>query len=67
MYVPIELFQILFVLAVTVAPVVVMTRLVAGHEDYGFNLIARYDASLPWPKGVQEEEPQPWRFGAATS
>jgi hypothetical protein len=65
--IPVELFQIAFVLAVTVVPVIVMTRLIAGHEDFGFDPIARSDAVHPWPKGVQEEEPQPWRFGTATS
>ena len=63
MNVPIELFQIAFVLAVVVVPTLVMTRLVAGHEDYGFGIFAA-DHTLRWPHGVQEEEPQPWRFGS---
>ncbi len=55
------LFQMASVLAVTVAPFVILARLVAGREDFGFDSIMRYDATLPWPTGVQEEEPQAWR------
>ncbi len=65
MNVPTEVFQVAFVLAVTVIPVIVMIRLVAGHEDFGFDALVRHDATLPWPKGVQEEEPQPWKVGSA--
>ncbi|MBI3748633.1 MAG: hypothetical protein HY262_07295 [Chloroflexi bacterium] len=65
MNVPIELFQVVFVLAVTVLPIVVAVRLMAGHEDLGFGPFVRSDATLPWPRGVQEEEPRPWRLGAA--
>ena len=65
MNVPTELFQVAFVLAVTVLPIVVMVRLMAGHDDIGFDPLVRHDATLPWPKGVQEEEPRPWRLRAA--
>ena len=65
MNVPTELFQMAFVLAVTVIPFVILVRLVAGREDFGFDSIMRYDATLPWPRGVQEEEPQPWNLGPA--
>ena len=59
------IFQMAFVLAVTVVPFVIAVRIVAGREDFGFDSIMRYDATLPWPKGVQEEEPQPWNLGPA--
>ena len=62
MNVPTELFQIVFPLVVTIIPIVVTIRLVAGRGDSGFDGLVRYQATLPWPKGVQEEEPQPWRW-----
>ena len=65
MNVPIELFQIAFVLLVTVLPMIVLVRLAAGDGDFGFDALIRADTTLPWPKGVQEEEPKPWRFGPA--
>ena len=64
MNVPAELFQIIFVAAVAVLPAICV-RLLAGREDFGFDAIIRFDATTPWPKGVQEEEPLPWNFGAA--
>jgi hypothetical protein len=64
--VPIELFQVAFVAAVFV-PFIALVRLLAGRDDLGFADLVRFDASLPWPKGVQEEEPQPWKFGPAAS
>jgi hypothetical protein len=63
--VPTELFQLVFVLVVTVLPIIVLVRLAAGDGDLGFDALIRADTTLPWPKGVQEEEPKPWRFGAA--
>lgn len=65
MTVPVELLQVAFVVAVTVAPVIVMIRLLAGHGDLGFDAIIRFDSTLPWPRGVQEEEPPRWRLGSA--
>ena len=68
MNVPIELFQFAFVMVVTVIPVIVSIRLLAGQEDFGFGAaFVRLDTTLPWPKGVQEEDPLPWRFGSAAA
>lgn len=64
MNVPTELIQVL-VLVATAIPVIATIRLIAGGADAGLNGILTFDASLPWPKGVQEEEPQPWRFDSA--
>ena len=60
----ITLAQIALVLIATVTPIVLLVRLVAGQDDYGFHSIVLPDSVLTWPKGVQEEEPQPWNFGA---
>jgi hypothetical protein len=61
------LAQIALVLVATVTPFVLLVRLVAGQDDYGFHAILLPDAVLTWPRGVQEEEPQPWKFGAASA
>jgi hypothetical protein len=55
--------EMVLVLGATVAPIVVAIRLLAGWTD-PFDGAARV-APATWPKGVQEEEPRPWRFGAA--
>jgi hypothetical protein len=59
------LLQILLVLTATVVPIVVVIRLINGQDT---DLVAgMFDvpSRLPWPLGVQEEEPLPWKFGPA--
>ena len=53
--------QIVVVVAATVLPVVATIRFVAGH-DHGQPVVR----PATWPRGVQEEEPQPWRLGTAS-
>jgi hypothetical protein len=57
--------EMAFVLCATVAPIVIAVRLLAGRI-VDFEGLVQY-APLAWPQGVQEEEPQPWKFGAATA
>jgi hypothetical protein len=59
------IFQMTLVFAAVITPIVVLIRLIAGQDDYGFEAILLPDVVLSWPKGVQEEEPQPWRIGPA--
>jgi hypothetical protein len=47
--------QVIIALAALVAPVVFLARFIARGEDSPLDAIA-------WPRGVQEEDPQPWRF-----
>jgi hypothetical protein len=56
------LIEILACTALVVAPVVVLTRLVAGDDGPGLPAIPGSPLEAPWPRGVQEEEPLPWRL-----
>jgi hypothetical protein len=56
------LIEILAYTALVVAPVVVLTRLVAGDDGPGLPAILGSPPEAPWPRGVQEEEPLPWRL-----
>jgi hypothetical protein len=45
-------------------PPILLHRL-ASHSDWpGLEAIFRVPLDAPWPRGVQEEEPGPWRFEA---
>ena len=55
--------EMALVFAATVTPIVVAIRLLAGWTD-DVDSIVRV-TPMGWPKGVQEEEPKPWRLGAA--
>ncbi len=57
-----SLVQIVLVLAATVLPVAGSIWLLAGDDDH---LASTTPGQLPWPRGIQEEEPQPWRFRPA--
>jgi hypothetical protein len=43
-------------------PPIVVTRLIAGRADGSLAVLLAMHADLPWPRGVQEEEPPAWRF-----
>ena len=44
-----------------VASLIVVRRL-AGDQPIDFAVLFGNAADMPWPRGVQEEEPRPWRF-----
>ena len=52
-----SLVPMLVVIGLTAAPMVVLIRVLAGAEAS-----PPVGARAPWPQGVQEEEPRPWRF-----
>jgi hypothetical protein len=58
------LLQSVVVVAVTASPIVILVRLIAGWN--GDPLAEGFGpAGVPsWPRGVQEEEPRAWNFGA---
>lgn len=60
----IALAQMALVLAATAGPIAVAIRLLTGWTDDVDGLLLM--VPMAWPRGVQEEEPQRWRFGAAT-
>ena len=48
--------------ALVVAPVVLLTRLLAGNDGPSLPDILGAPRDPAWPRGVQEEEPLPWRW-----
>jgi hypothetical protein len=44
-----------------VASLIVVRRL-AGDQPVNLAVLFGNAAQLPWPRGMQEEEPRPWRF-----
>jgi hypothetical protein len=61
----VTLLQILFVVAATTAPIVVIVRFIAGHDTDGSTGIFPPATGLAWPQGVQEEDPQPWKVASS--
>jgi hypothetical protein len=57
--------EMVLVLAATVTPIVIAVRLLAGWTDDFDSLIRA--TPMGWPRGVQEEEPRPWRLGPAAA
>ena len=55
------LAQIIAVLTVVVVPVVFIARFLDGRDQDPFSDPAA-PTRLPWPRGVQEEDPRPWQF-----
>jgi hypothetical protein len=55
------LFDMAVPVAALIAAIVIVRRL---SGDQPVNLVALFGdpLPLPWPRGVQEEDPQPWRF-----
>ena len=62
----VPLFQIVIVIAAVVTPALLFVRYVRGDESMSmaslFYVASRDEA---WPRGVQEEEPVHFAFGAA--
>jgi hypothetical protein len=57
--------EMALVFAATVTPIVVTLRVLAGWADDVDGVVR--STPMGWPRGVQEEEPQPWRLGAAAA
>ena len=55
------LMQIAGSIALVVAPAVLLTRFLAGSEGPSLSDMLAIPVDPPWPRGVQEEEPVPWR------
>ena len=55
------LAQIIAVLTVVVLPLVLIARFLDGRDPDLMSDPA-VPTRMPWPSGVQEEEPRPWRF-----
>jgi hypothetical protein len=54
-------FDVIFLVAAVAALILGIRRLAGGEPiDLGA-LFTSPAATLPWPRGVQEEEPRPWR------
>lgn len=52
------------ILATAIAGPFVFVRSLARSEPLDLFRMFAMPAELPWPRGVQEEEPQPWRWNA---
>lgn len=59
------LTQMGIVIAATVAPVIVLVRLISGPQTVDDPALQTATGAA-WPIGVQEEDPRPWRFTAST-
>jgi hypothetical protein len=49
-------------LAALVAAPLVLVRFLARGEPVDLSRLFAIPSELPWPRGVQEEEPRPWRL-----
>jgi hypothetical protein len=59
---PTQLLITAAIAAVALIGWIVMLRVVTAGEPVDLADLFRNPAELPWPRGVQEEEPQPWRL-----
>jgi hypothetical protein len=53
--------QIVAVLTLVSVPIVFLARFLDDRDPEPMSYLASSTA-MPWPRGVQEEEPRPWRF-----
>jgi len=61
------LFEMVLVIAAVASPIVLFARVVGGGDQGSLaSLFTSADAN-PWPRGVQEEDPQPWAIGTAAA
>lgn len=58
----VSLIQMVLVLAATVLSIVGAIWLLAGDSDH---VAWTNSGHLPWPRGIQEEEPLPWKIRPA--
>jgi hypothetical protein len=54
--------QLLVTAAVALIAWVVLLRVLTAGEGFDLADLFRHPGELPWPRGVQEEEPQRWRL-----
>lgn len=54
--------QLLVTAAVALIGWIVLLRVLTAGEPVDLADLFRQPGQLPWPRGVQEEEPQPWRL-----
>jgi hypothetical protein len=57
-----SLLEIAAYTTLVVAPAILLNRLVDGGDGPTLPDILRIPSDSPWPRGVQEEEPLPWRL-----
>ena len=55
-------FADLAILAALIVAWCAVIRLVAGDQPLDLTALLGQAAPMPWPRGVQEEEPQRWRL-----
>lgn len=55
------LVEIVAFVALVAAPPILISRFLAGGERSDLSRLFAIPADLPWPRGVQEEEPVRWR------
>ena len=58
------LFQIVLVIAAVASPAILLSRLVSSGERGSLATLFSTPDPNAWPRGVQEEDPKPWIFGA---
>jgi hypothetical protein len=55
-------FADIAILAALIAAWFLVVRLIAGDQPVDLAALFGAATRMPWPRGVQEEEPQPWRL-----
>ena len=60
------LAQIVAVLTVVIVPIVLIARFLDSRDPDPYSYLAQ-PTPMSWPRGIQEEDPRPWRFAAPTS
>lgn len=60
-------FLLIAVLGVAIAAPFLFVRFVSRGEPLSVMRLFVAPAELPWPRGVQEEEPRPWRWNTRSS
>jgi hypothetical protein len=61
------LFQIVIVIAAVVSPILLIARILRGSEPVTLAWLVYAPDDRAWPRGVQEEEPVSFVFGATAA
>jgi hypothetical protein len=61
----VPLFQIVIVIAAVVSPILLVARILRGDEPLSLARLLYAPDDRAWPRGVQEEEPVRFVFGAS--
>ena len=48
--------------ATAVVALIIVVRRLSGDQPVDLAVLFGDAGHMPWPRGVQEEEPRPWRF-----